>query len=101
MEAAVRHEDVAPDGDESHLNHPELGAPADPELVEACLRGNEGAWERLVERYGSLVFTLACRSGMSQDEAADVFYDTWAELWDRLTALFMRVESPGLGSRNG
>src|SRR5438128_9703904 len=49
----------------------------EPELVERCRRGDEGAFQELVERYKNLVFALIARTvqdrSRSEDLAQDVF----------------------------
>lgn len=57
---------------------------SDVELVEACLRGKPEAWELLVRRYANLVYSVARRYRLDDDDAADVFQNTWSALWERL-----------------
>lgn len=45
----------------------------DEELVAACLKGDEAAWEALLERYGRVLYTMALKSGLGPDDAADIF----------------------------
>lgn len=47
------------------------------ELVERCLDGDESAWEALVAEYGSLVWTVARKAGLSDEDAADVYQTVW------------------------
>lgn len=61
----------------------ELPEPDDA-LIEACLRGEAEAWEQLVRRYSGLVYTVARRYGLDEEDAADVFQNTWSALWERL-----------------
>ena len=61
----------------------ELSEP-DGTLVAACLRGEAEAWDQLVRRYGGLVYTVARRYGLDDEDAADVFQNTWSALWERL-----------------
>jgi len=44
----------------------------DRQLIIACRRGDERAWETLIARYERLVFSIARRHGLSTDDAADV-----------------------------
>ena len=44
----------------------------DRELVAACLRGGEEAWEEVWQRYGPLVKAVARRTGCDGEEARDV-----------------------------
>jgi RNA polymerase sigma factor (sigma-70 family) len=63
---------------------PRFEADSDHALVEACLRGEAAAWEALVRRYANLVYSVARRYGLDDDDAADVFQNSWATLWERL-----------------
>jgi len=53
----------------------------DPELWKAILESDEKAWEELVRRYQSLVYTVCLRSGLSLADAADCFQETWVLLY--------------------
>lgn len=44
----------------------------DRKLIIACRRGDERAWETLIDRYERLVFSIARRHGLSTEDAADV-----------------------------
>ncbi len=66
--------------------------PPDPELIEACLQGDEQAWRALVERYGRLVFSVARRYGLDQEAAEAIFQDVF-------TALIRHL--PGIRRRHG
>jgi RNA polymerase sigma factor (sigma-70 family) len=57
---------------------------SDSALVEACLRGETTAWELLVRRYSNLVYSVARRYGLDEEDAGDVFQNTWTALWERL-----------------
>ncbi|MDX2201101.1 MAG: sigma-70 family RNA polymerase sigma factor [Phycisphaerae bacterium] len=46
---------------------------SDQELVQACLAGEAGAWDVLVERYGRLVYSIPTRLGLGESDADDVF----------------------------
>ncbi len=61
--------------------------PPDAELVAACRRGDPGAWERLVQRFERLIFTVPRRAGLGPDEAADVFQTVFMRLHERLDEL--------------
>lgn len=45
----------------------------DAELIQQCLAGQQAAWKTLLSRYERLIYYTALRTGVSQDEAADVF----------------------------
>lgn len=59
----------------------------DAALVQACLAGEEKAWEELVDRYGRLVYSIPRRMGMSPADADDVFQDVFATLLRYLGSL--------------
>jgi RNA polymerase sigma-70 factor (ECF subfamily) len=59
---------------------------SDEELVERCLKGEEGAWTALVERYGVYVYAIAAKAYRLDITAADdVFQDVWVRLYDGLS----------------
>jgi RNA polymerase sigma factor (sigma-70 family) len=64
---------------------------SDAELVEACRRGNESAWNTLVERYQRLIITIPRRAGLSEEQAADVFQEVFLTLFEKLD----EIEQPG------
>ena len=65
-------------------------AQSDEELLRACRRGDEAAWEALVRRYQRLVYAVPRRAGLDEDAAADVFQDVFATLLENVE----RVEQP-------
>ena len=56
----------------------------DAELVLACRRGDEAAWNALVERYKRLIVTIPRRAGLSEEQAADVFQEVFLTLFEKL-----------------
>ncbi|SPE32923.1 RNA polymerase, sigma-24 subunit, ECF subfamily [Candidatus Sulfopaludibacter sp. SbA3] len=56
-------------------------------LVEECLRGNEQAWNVLVDRYKGLVFSIPIRYGALQQDAADIFQAVCLDLFNELPRL--------------
>lgn len=59
----------------------------DVALVQACLAGESGAWDELVERYGRLVFASARRCGLNAEDAEDVFQNVFLIMLRRLETL--------------
>jgi RNA polymerase sigma factor (sigma-70 family) len=49
------------------------GVRNDEQLVDACLRGDQTAWNELVDRYGRLVYYIAHRYNLEPAEIDDVF----------------------------
>lgn len=59
----------------------------DPALVALCIEDDPRAWETLVRRYRSLVYSAALRTGLDQESAGDVFQLVWLELHRSLDRL--------------
>lgn len=68
-------------------NGEELKPSSDRLLVQKCLRGDEDAWATLVNKYKNLVFSIAVRKGLGQEEAADVFQAVWVQVYSKLSSL--------------
>lgn len=56
----------------------------DGELIKACRRGDESAWNELVERFQRLIITVPRRAGLSKEQAADVFQEVFLTLFEKL-----------------
>lgn len=56
-------------------------------LVRECLRGDQKAWNELVDRYGRLVYSIPRRYGMSEADAEDVFQNVFIILHRHLRTL--------------
>ena len=61
--------------------------PADADLLQRCRDGDAQAWDLLVRRYQSLVYSVALRNGLSSVDAADVTQTTFVALLDSITRL--------------
>ena len=59
----------------------------DEELVEACRKGEESAWEVIVYRYQNLLFSIPKRAGLGKDLASDVLQDVFTTLYLKLDLL--------------
>src|SRR5215216_5274973 len=57
---------------------------SDLELVLACRRGDQLAWEKLIRRYQRLIYAIPVRAGLDEDEAADIFQDVFTTLFEKL-----------------
>jgi len=57
---------------------------SDLELVVACRRGDQLAWEKLIRRYQRLIYAIPLRAGLDEDQAADVFQDVFTTLFQKL-----------------
>jgi RNA polymerase sigma factor (sigma-70 family) len=56
-------------------------------LVIGARKGDQQAWNVLVERYSSLVWSICRRYRLSQADAEDVFQAVWMRLVDQLNRL--------------
>jgi RNA polymerase sigma factor (sigma-70 family) len=59
-------------------------------LVAAAARGDEAAWEEIVDRFASLVWATARVHRLSRADAADVAQTTWLRLVENLD----RIQQP-------
>ncbi len=59
-------------------------AKTDAELVAACRRGNDAAWNELVGRFQRLIITIPRRAGLSEEQSADVFQEVFLTLFEKL-----------------
>jgi RNA polymerase sigma factor (sigma-70 family) len=57
---------------------------SDLDLVLACRRGDQVAWEKLVRRYQRLIYAIPRRAGLSEDDAAEIFQDVFTTLFEKL-----------------
>ena len=57
---------------------------SDAELIRDCRRGDERAWDRLVERYQRLVFAIPRRARLSDEQAADILQEVFLTLFEKL-----------------
>ncbi|HEX8492038.1 MAG TPA: sigma-70 family RNA polymerase sigma factor [Pyrinomonadaceae bacterium] len=60
---------------------------SDERLLEACRRGDESAWESLVERYQRLIYAIPRRAGLDKDQASDVFQEVFTTLFEKLDSI--------------
>jgi RNA polymerase sigma-70 factor (ECF subfamily) len=58
-----------------------MDATHERELVERCQRGDEGAFQELVERYKNLVFALIARTVRDQSRAEDLAQDVFLRVY--------------------
>lgn len=60
---------------------------SDSALIAKCLAGDEDAWAELVRRYSRLVYSIAFKSGLTADDAADVAQNVFTIVLRRLESL--------------
>lgn len=59
-------------------------AKADAALVKRCQKGDQSAWDELVERYQRLIYAVPRRAGLSEEQAADVFQEVFVTLVEKI-----------------
>lgn len=67
----------------------------DSELLLACRRGEEEAWEALIRRYQRLIYTIARRAGLDRDLSAEVFQEVFTTLFQNLDQIEHPERLPG------
>jgi RNA polymerase sigma factor (sigma-70 family) len=65
----------------------DLTAQTDEQLVAACRRGDESAWEALVKRYQRLIYAVPRRAGLDEDAAAEVFQEVFTTLLQNIESI--------------
>lgn len=60
---------------------------SDADLVASCLEGDQVAWEELVNRYSRLIYSIAFKSGLNADDAADVVQNVFVTVLRKLESL--------------
>ena len=65
----------------------ELKRGGDEQLLAACRRGDEGAWEALVLRYQRLIYAIPRRAGLDEDAAAEIFQDVFTTLIESIETI--------------
>ena len=67
---------------------PTRRSPAEDEqnaaLVRAAAAGDSRAWDALVSRYVALLWSIAYRHGLNENDAADVVQNTWLRLFEHI-----------------
>jgi len=65
----------------------EVTTRSDEQLLAACRRGDEGAWEALVLRYQRLIYAIPRRAGLDEDAAAEIFQDVFTALLESIETI--------------
>jgi RNA polymerase sigma factor (sigma-70 family) len=60
---------------------------SDAHLVAQCLKGEESAWELLIEKYKNLIFSIPLRYGFPEEDSADIFQNVCTDLLAELPCL--------------
>ena len=69
---------------EEAINKEQYKQKTDQELVIAVLQGDDGAYHRLIDRYGNSLYHLAVNNLSQQEDAYDVIQDTFISAWESL-----------------
>ncbi len=62
-------------------------ASSDAELVKRCRRGDQAAWDALVDRYQRLIYAVPRRAGLTEEQAADVFQEVFLTLLEKIDSI--------------
>jgi RNA polymerase sigma factor (sigma-70 family) len=62
-------------------------ASRDRDLIDACLRGEQDAWNELIARYQRLIYSVARKLCPQPEDAADVFQRVCLDLFQSLGSL--------------
>ncbi len=57
---------------------------SDAQLFKACQKGDQEAWEQLVDRYQRLIYAIPRRAGLTEEQCADVFQEVFLVLFQKL-----------------
>jgi RNA polymerase sigma factor (sigma-70 family) len=64
-------------------------------LVSQAAAGDQGAWNRLVERYAPLVWAICVRKGLSRQDIDDVGQNVWLLLVEHIGTIREPAALPG------
>jgi len=67
-------------------------AAEDEKLVQDCLNGDENAWNKLIDKYKRLIYSVPVKYGLSPDDAADIFQNVCVDLFTNLSKV-RKIES--------
>jgi RNA polymerase sigma factor (sigma-70 family) len=60
---------------------------SDAELLRRCQEGDERAWEQVIENHKRLIYSIPLNFGLTGEEAADIFQQTFISLVENLGRL--------------
>ncbi|HLZ26023.1 MAG TPA: sigma-70 family RNA polymerase sigma factor [Chloroflexota bacterium] len=60
---------------------------SDDEFVAGCVRGEQAAWDGLIDRYAALIYSIPLKYGFSEADAADVFQSVCLILLEKLESV--------------
>jgi RNA polymerase sigma factor (sigma-70 family) len=59
----------------------------DEVLLDGCLRGDQSAWDALINRYAALIYSIPLKYGFGEADAADVFQSVCLTLLEKLDTI--------------
>src|SRR2546425_11196327 len=59
----------------------------DDQLVQACLKGREKAWDALIDKSKNLIFSTPIKYRLPADDADDIFQEVCLDLFRELPSL--------------
>ena len=65
----------------------EIMLTSDTELLRRCREGDESAWEQVIENYKRLIYSIPLNFGLTTEDAADIFQQTFISLFENLERL--------------
>lgn len=65
---------------------PQRSKSSDERLISDCLKGDQGAWAALIDKYKNLIYSIPIKLGM-YDDAADIFQAVCLKLLSELPRL--------------
>ena len=74
------------------ISAPKETTAEDEKLVQDCLNGDEKAWNRLIDKYKRLIYSVPVKYGLPPDDAADIFQNVCVDLFTNLSKL-RKIES--------
>jgi RNA polymerase sigma factor (sigma-70 family) len=70
---------------------------SDAEIIDACLHGDDTAWQALVLKYKRLVYSVPVKWGLHPQDSVDIFQSVWMDCFRQLPSLrVMRTLQPWL-----
>jgi RNA polymerase sigma factor (sigma-70 family) len=57
---------------------------SDLQLVLACRRGDQLAWEKLIRRYQRMIYAIPRSAGLDEYQAAEIFQDVFTTFFQKL-----------------
>jgi RNA polymerase sigma factor (sigma-70 family) len=59
----------------------------DEKLVQRCCQDDQDAWNKLVDRYKGLIYSVPVKQGFRPEDAADIFQSVCVELFTNLSRM--------------